>query len=317
MESADEGPQAEATDDAGASADAVTQPAEDEDRGDVEAVSQAFYARELSLPEITRSRAQAGFSVSTVLAGGLIAAGILSQFSSLSLLVVIIGMVAVFLWLVTSILFLWAIAIPVKLSRKAGDRPAADFVKQVTDESQLISKTIRYRSAWAAAIAAVALVATFATFALAVSLPRPDPRNAAADVVLTENGLSLVSGACPRAIISTDPPTAIADVDPNALTADPISLRLGAGQCGGVSDESIDLPRQDVLAIVVHSACTLPGLDPIALAGNQTPGLDVFESSARPAVSFEATPTPSPTLSPTPPLISKQKKFYMPDCNGG
>ena len=141
-----------------------------------------------------------------------------SQFSSLSLLVVIIGMVAVFLWLVTSILFLWAIAIPVKLSRKAGDRPAADFVKQVTDESQLISKTIRYRSAWAAAIAAVALVATFATFALAVSLPRPDPRNAAADVVLTENGLSLVSGACPRAIISTDPPTAIVDVDPNALT---------------------------------------------------------------------------------------------------
>ena len=77
-----------------------------------------------------------------MLAGGLIAAGILSQFSSLSLLVVIIGMVAVFLWLVTSILFLWAIAIPVKLSRKAGDRPAADFVKQVTDESQLISKTM-------------------------------------------------------------------------------------------------------------------------------------------------------------------------------
>ena len=48
MESADERPQAEATDDAGASADAVTQPAEDEVRGDVEAVSQAFYARELS-----------------------------------------------------------------------------------------------------------------------------------------------------------------------------------------------------------------------------------------------------------------------------
>ena len=62
------------------------------------------------------------------------------------------------------------------------------------------------------------------------------------------------------------------DVDPNALTADPISLRLGAGQCGGVSDESIDLPQQDVLAIVVHSACTLPGLDSISLAGNQTPG---------------------------------------------
>lgn len=296
-------------------------------RGDVDAVAQAFYTRELNLPEIARSRAQAGFTISTVLAGGLFAAGLLSQFSLQSPKVLVLGTVTVLLWLTTSILFLWAVAVPVKLNRPAGVAGEEEFVRKVLDSSERTYEKIGQRSRIAVYFAALALLATFATLILIPFAPKLDSRTAAADVVLNEWGLRLVSGTCPHAAISMKPPTVIAYVDPKALTADPISLRLGAGQCGGVNDESINLPKQDVQAIVVHSRCYIPGSGSVPYASKQLPVLyrpektkgsatlntDIGVQSVLSIVSSQASATPSPAPSPVP----TERIFYIPGCRTG
>jgi hypothetical protein len=227
-------------------------------RGDGDLVAQAFYARQINLPEIARSRAQAGFGVATLLATGLIAAGILSEFPSLSLLVQISGIVTVSLWVLASIIFLWAIAIPVKVDeREQGEQRESVFVSTTLNDSLDLYDKITWRSKVAALAAIAAIVLSLISFVLVVTVPRPDPRNTAADVVLTGGAFRLVSDACPRAVISMKPPAVIADINPNSLNASRISLRLGPAQCRGVSNESIDLPRADILAIAVHSACSL------------------------------------------------------------
>jgi hypothetical protein len=300
-------------------------------RGDVDAVAQAFYTRELSLPEIARSRAQAGFTISTVIAGGLIAAGLLSQLSLQSPWLLSVGALTVLLWLGTSVLFLWAIAVPVKLNREEGFKGEADFVQVVLSSSKKNHGEIVRRSRLAVYCAVAALLATFATVVLIPLAPRLDSRTAAADVVLNEWGLRLVSGTCPHAVISMKPPTVIAYVDPKALTADPISLRLGAGQCGGVSDESIDLPQQDIQAIVVHSECHLPGSASIPYTSNQLPVLyrpeitgssatlstDIGQPSDFSVVSFQTSTTPTPTPSPVPSPIPTEKIYFIPGCSRG
>lgn len=135
-----------------------------------DAVVTAYYPRALGAPDTARSRAQAGYTVASAVAAALIAAGVLSGIDKRPVLVQGLGLTALVLWMITALLFMWAVSAPVRVVE--GDQPTADaFVTTALSNAKLERDEVdkRQRAARIASVAAVLL--TLAAFVTALLLP--------------------------------------------------------------------------------------------------------------------------------------------------
>jgi hypothetical protein len=98
-------------------------------RADVESPPREFIAaywpRALAAADAARARAQAGFTVASAIATGLVAAGIFTNAADRASAARDIGAAALALWLGTMLLFLRAIAEPAVESAPRPDAPSA------------------------------------------------------------------------------------------------------------------------------------------------------------------------------------------------
>jgi hypothetical protein len=265
--------------------------------------SNAYYAREINKPETARSRAQAGFGVTSAVATVLIAAGVLAKFQTLSLWVLVPGLIAVGLWLATAALFLWTVSMPIRRLpaelAQPGNLGALDFLDKAVRGANWQARKINFRLAIAAWVTSAAAVLTLASLVLAATVSAPDPRTEVADLSLANRAFAVVSRICPSAVLAPKPLNLVVGaIDPSESDDEFVSLRLASRECPGAT--SLDVPRSEIRAILTHDNCTfsqlsLPSSSHAAGAIN-TPILSSIRrhAGATPTVS----PSPSPSLVP-------------------
>lgn len=138
----------------------------------VAAIAQAYYARATASPDTARSRAQAAFGIASAVAGGLVAAAVISKFPSAHDAVQILGVFAVAFWLTATSLYLLAVAVPVQLPESASEVVGgSEFAKTVIRRALAERETVDKRQKWANGLSAVAMSVTLVTFALGIFLP--------------------------------------------------------------------------------------------------------------------------------------------------
>ena len=138
----------------------------------VDAIVQAYYARATGSPDTARGRAQAAYGIASALAGGLVAAAVISRFSSAQDVVQVLGMVAIALWLAATSLYLYAVAVPVQLRSSTSEaQGSTEFVKAVVERAVTERESVDRRQKRANVLSALAMGATFVTFALGIFLP--------------------------------------------------------------------------------------------------------------------------------------------------
>jgi len=207
----------------------------------VEAIVHAYYARATASPDTARGRAQAAYGIATAVAGGLVAAAVISRLPSVPDSVQLLGVVAVALWLAATSLYLYAVAVPVQLpSSTSQPRGSTEFVDAVIERAVTERKTVDTRQTRANVASAVAMVATLATFALAMFLPA-ETFSASVSVSPTSG---LTSTACLR-----QPHVIKGDVVASSVQSNLVEIRR-ATVCGDTI-ETLYVDRQRIIEVRV------------------------------------------------------------------
>ena len=97
-----------------------------------ETVVTAFYPRALAAADSARNRAQAGYAIASAIASSLVVAGAFTSIEDRGLWAQGFGMLALIIWVVTGILFLYAVATPVTpIEDLASDADSPEWVENI------------------------------------------------------------------------------------------------------------------------------------------------------------------------------------------
>jgi MFS family permease len=207
------------------------------------AIVGAYYPRALAVPDVARSRAQAGYGIASAIAAALVAAGVFGDLASRTGLVQTLGISALVAWLVAAGLYLLAVSRPF-VPTTAEQNSADDFIRAALNAASTERDKIDYWQKRAAAVSAAAAVITVA--ALIAALVDTPSDSKTATFTLTANGLAAVGAAC------GEKPTAMTgSVSPGDLEKEFVNLKLDAGLCG-TEATVIAVPRGAVKAVAFN-----------------------------------------------------------------
>jgi hypothetical protein len=210
-----------------------------------ETVVESYYTRGVEAADRERTRTQAGYTITSAIAAGLVAAGVFTDFETKPDVVKALGLAALFLWVGSAMLFAWAVAAPTAdLEKPPGGSytSASDFMLAVSRQAEMNRNAIRKRarSAFASTILAIAL--TFIAFSIGVT-DRESPALEPARIALTKQGvraLTVVCGARPRILSG--------HIDRESLGSKVVSIKFDPGICGNSSTE-VELPQRALRAV--------------------------------------------------------------------
>ncbi|MGK5551624.1 hypothetical protein ACSNOI_08410 [Actinomadura kijaniata] len=210
----------------------------------VDAISEAYYSERVRSGNSARTRAQTAQSTITLFAGGLIAALTFAALASHPLLTRAASVAAVSAWLLAAVLYVWAIASPVRQLVKIREATDIDdFVEKVLQKADIETYEVDKRQAWATKAAVAALVLSVLTFALAVILG-PEEKATPGVVVLDQKSPASIVGTCqlsPQNVIS-------GTIKETTLNAPFVAISVKRGTCAsGVT--VLRIPRSSVRAI--------------------------------------------------------------------
>lgn len=246
----------------------------------------------------------------------IIAAGVLAKFQTLSLWVLVTGLIAVGLWLGTAATFLWTVSMPIKKLPPELDQPGnlrgLDFLDQAGKAANWQAERINFRLRIATWVSVAAAVFTLLSLVLAATIPATDPRTEVADLFLANRAFAAVSLICPSAVVAPAPFNVILGaIDPNDSNDEVVSLRLTSRECAGAN--SIDVPRSEIRAIVTHDNCSFSQISLPTSSFRAT----AIDPPISPSIRHLATATPmaSPSTaspSPSPSLVPHKSKTCFP-----
>jgi hypothetical protein len=208
----------------------------------VQAISSAYYGKEIGAAESARERAQRSYTIAGAVATTLLAAGVFTDIASQSTIVKIAGVVTLVAWVVVAVLFTRAIASPIKRIEDANPSDAAAFSRLALTKAREERDKIDELLGDAQIAAALASLATITTLLLAFFLPadRSD-----VTMTLTDRGMAAVDEACPERV---DGGPLRASLVLSSLEDDFVTAKLEPGVCDSHETE-LRLPRDDVLAV--------------------------------------------------------------------
>jgi hypothetical protein len=205
------------------------------------AITTAYYTRAFNLPDTVRARAQTAFSIATVIATGLLAAGVFSNFSDSSTGFHHGGIGVLGLWLIASALSIRAATMSYK---DPGQGESAEsglpWVKHVTNSSlEERGKVLWWQRAgtWASFAALAATVVLVGWW-----LASPSYATVRAQLVLTRDGQAAYAQLCGARTSVVD-----ARVRSKTLDADQVVLTPIQPPCHA-NGETIELPREAIAA---------------------------------------------------------------------
>jgi hypothetical protein len=201
----------------------------------------AYYPALVGSADAARARAQNGYTIAGAVAAAIVAAGVFGDFTSATTLVRVLGSVALGLWLLTALLYVYAVA--GRVPWPAG--PAGnvhEFSKQVARFAKEGREKVEDRTRWAQLATWAAVLVTAVAILAAVLEPH---RSTAveANILLSPGGASAVSRLC-----SHSSNVIHGSVEPESLGRSTIAITTVAGQCGS-QEATLHLPTRDVVAI--------------------------------------------------------------------
>lgn len=204
----------------------------------ISAVVGAYYPKLVSSVESARSRAQGAYAVANALAGGLVGASLFTVFANAPTSTLVVGYVAVGIWIMSAGLYVRAIASPL-LQPKGNVSDASEFVLEVLKNVSTERKTIddRQRNANIGAIVAVAVTAiSFGLLLFGASA------TVNGTVDLTSIGEQQVSSICGHPVSSLT-----GQISRASLAQTYVVVEVRSSVCKGATE--IHLPAADVADI--------------------------------------------------------------------
>lgn len=204
------------------------------------ATADAYYGRVLAEADEARTRAQSAFSVASLIAGTLAAAGIFSDRLEASLPLAVLWSIAVIAWVASAVAFLWTVSAGHPTERDA-DSTTATFVDTVITRTRTSRDEVLDRlkiALWLTTLACVASTATLIGF-LVVGAPSRE-----VVVWLSPAGSARLASPCgaPRRIGGR--------VDAKELTAKRLVVTHVTG-CRGALVKEVVLDASDITTLAV------------------------------------------------------------------
>jgi hypothetical protein len=208
----------------------------------VDATVNAYYPQVLQEGASARARAQSGYTIAAALAAAVTTVGIFTGVSATDYPLAIAGVVAVAAWIVSALLYLWAVSsAPTPPSAEGTDDPAVfvgSVISAARDDRDIVQRQVRF----AGVAALVATLASAATIAL-VFVRSDDTYKGPA--VLTSRGQQALSSMCGGLDLPVRVQIAQSDID------DPeVNVTLIAG-CRNRSVREVVLDRRAITALTV------------------------------------------------------------------
>jgi hypothetical protein len=206
------------------------------------AIIEAYYPRATAAADAARSRAQGAFAITSAIAGSLLGVRLFGDLTILSDLVKRTGSAALLCWLLTAVLYLRAVATPVRTVRTTlQDRDS--FVDAVLDDARAERDVIDRRQTWATRAGLVAMGLTI--LAVVMALLRPDAqRLVPATVSLSSAGVATVEQVC-----ASKQKVVEGSVDVASLGSHFVTIKTTPGKCQESTVE-LRIPSEQVTGIV-------------------------------------------------------------------
>ncbi|HLA13573.1 MAG TPA: hypothetical protein VJZ25_00995 [Gemmatimonadaceae bacterium] len=203
------------------------------------AVMNAYYPRVLAAPDSARNRAQAGWGIAGAVGTALAGAGVFATDGE-GRSVLVLGFLAIFLWLTASLLFIRAVAVPSKAVGEGTSTSHSGFVRTVFENARSERDQVDDRQKWARRALYSAVTATLATLLVAVWPFTQATRSWR--IILTDKGYETVALLCGE--ISLPLPV---EGPHDLLGADQVTLTVDAEHCHGRT-VTLTLPRDLIAA---------------------------------------------------------------------
>lgn len=215
------------------------------DEAVIVAVVGAYYSEAVRAGTAARLRAQAGQSVASVVAAGLVASLTVTELNEQDSLVAWGGVVAVILWVVAALLYMRAVgAAYVPDDEVTAVSDPSDLVHVVLKRAKDERDAVDARQKHAARVAGAALIGTVLTFGAIVVLPNEGP--SPASVYLEGASATVIERDCGR----TSPFRGTVE-DAKAGANRALVFQVSAGKCRG-QERTYLVPREDVGVIDLH-----------------------------------------------------------------
>jgi MFS family permease len=226
----------------------VPQPSSDRPPTTVlDTVVTAYYPRAIAAADSARNRAQAGYAIASGIASGLVLAGVFTSIDERAWQAKVAGALALFLWIATALLFLYAVSTPVVKAVTEDDldpdvqaKPGwvGSVLTRAQSERNEVDKRTR-RAIWTTiAAVAVTIPAVGVTGFTDLSLDKDE-----VVLSLTEKGMAMVAELC-----SVTPDRIEGQLESRTLKRDFVVMTLAAGKCRD-TEVFLRIPKQDVLGI--------------------------------------------------------------------
>jgi hypothetical protein len=207
----------------------------------VKTVIDSYYTRGVEAADRARDRSERGYTIASAIAAALVAAGVFADLRDRPQLVQVLGLVALGLWLLTALLFIWAVAVPVEQQPDPGWNSDAAFVVGVGAAVGREVESLRKRQYAAIGSTILAMLATVAALALATVQPGGASAEKAR-LLLTPKADAAAAALC------NQPQEAVyATVDPDQLDDPIVTLSMPAGECGA-DPTTIRVAKESVVA---------------------------------------------------------------------
>ncbi|MEU4767671.1 hypothetical protein AB0H12_30905 [Actinosynnema sp. NPDC023794] len=209
--------------------------------------SEAYYSDRVRSSGAARVRAQAAQSATTVFFGGLVATFTATALAERPLEIRIAGFVAVALWLSAGILYLWAVAAPVRESTDGRHvKSRHELIAHVLKKADNEAKQVDTRQRWANLVVLLAMTATVACFGLFVF--GSADRTAHGELVVSSKQVEELKKLC----------GALEDrikglIDKESLGAQFVKVDVVASGCNPVKF-TLHVPRGEVIAILLEGS---------------------------------------------------------------
>jgi hypothetical protein len=209
-------------------------------------VVETYYRRGVEAPDRERARAEKGYTISSAVAGALVAAGVFGDLSSQTNLVKGLGLSALILWIVTALLYVRAVAAPTsqlpRPPRKGWDG-AGEFLQAVSTHVANDVAEIRQRAAAAWLVTLLAVATTFA--ALAAGVADVPVERTSGTITLTAKGRTAIAPICgPTQTFS-------GEIDLATLDDEFIEIQPDPGVCSETDAALVQIPRESVAAVAI------------------------------------------------------------------
>jgi hypothetical protein len=190
-------------------------------------VADAFYRKEIGAPAAARINSQNAYTIAAAAAAALVAAGAFGNLESKPLSVQIFGALALFAWLLTAALFMYAIAAPSQRidSAKTRVHSELEFMNEALKKANAETDGINNRQALARLAAGGASIATLVAISLALFLSPSSTRGITVD--LSAGDRARLTALCDQPVPAVMDGTANA----GALADGTVEFDPDQGQC--------------------------------------------------------------------------------------